>query len=93
MLDRIERVTRVKGVGYEAERRFDRKEGYKDKGGNKNFSEMLTDLKRKAENSTDSRESEAYSLELSDATRMLYFGGLDYKTLLEKIAKEKGVGG
>ena len=95
MIDRIEKVSRVKGIGYEQEQNFRRKEEYQDKQGGKNFSAVLENVQKKKTASEKSVSvPEAYRLELSNITHSLFYeGGLNFKALQDKLMNEKDVGG
>ncbi len=80
MIERIEKVARVKGVDYDVSRSFDRKEGYQDQK-KKKFSQILNQA-------VDKKKSESnmpipYQLELSTrpTQSLFYQDGLNLNQL------------
>ncbi len=80
MIERIEKVARVKGVDYDVSRSFDRKEGYQDQK-KKKFSQILNQAveKKKSESTTPI----PYQLELSTrpTQSLFYQDGLNLNQL------------
>lgn len=86
MVDRIEKVTKVKGVSYDIGRPFERKEGYEDE--NQQGGSFYQMLKHNMKKSSDGKVtiSEPYKLELSRATQSLFYEkGLQIKALERKL--------
>ena len=78
MVERIEKVTRVKGISYDAYRPFERKDGYQDKGNSRqSFSQALKGAVGRQEQAA----AGSYRVELRSASRatqsLFYLGGLD----------------
>lgn len=77
MLDRIERVTRTKGIESDLRRSFKRKEGYDDQEKKKQqFSQMLNkELSKEVRPGNDAGPDapKAYALELARPTHSLYY--------------------
>jgi hypothetical protein len=77
MLDRIERVTRVKGVEPDVRKSFKRKEGFEDQGKKKQqFSQVLDrELSKESRPGNDAGPGapRAYALELARPTHSLYY--------------------
>ncbi len=85
MVERIEKVARVKGVDYDVGRSFDRKEGYEEKDSGKKFSEVFQKA-RNRQVAEPSSVSAPYRLELSRATQSLFYeGGMDFRSLSSKL--------
>ncbi|MBQ7479753.1 MAG: hypothetical protein IJT01_12805 [Selenomonadaceae bacterium] len=86
MVERIERVARVKGVDYDVGRSFDRKEGYEDQASGKKFSEFFQKA-RNRQTVAESKIPEAYRLEIGRATQSLFYtGGMDFRSLRSKLS-------
>ena len=86
MVERIERVARVKGVDYDVGRSFDRKDGYEEQASGKKFSEVFRKA-RDRRTETKVNVSEAYRLEIGRATQSLFYeGGTDFRSLRNKLA-------
>ena len=86
MVERIERVARVKGVEYDVGRSFDRKEGYEEQASGKKFSEYFRQA-RKNQTEVKSTVPEAYRLEIGRATQSLFYeGGMDFRSLRSKLS-------
>ncbi len=86
MVERIEKVTPVKGVEYDVGRPFERKEGYGD--GTKRDSAFRELLKQQMnKNATKSAsEDEAYAVDIQRATQSLFYnGGVDLRGLGKDI--------
>ena len=81
MVEKIERVARVKGVDYDVGRRFDSR-GNGDGGGS--FAEELNRVINKKREVKSSEIPEAYKLELSSigTQSLFYYGGLNLNDLL-----------
>ena len=81
MVERIERIARVKGVEYDVERSFERKEGYQDSK-KKKFAQELNQAMQKNQK-TESTMPIPYRLELNTrATQSLFYqGGLNLNQL------------
>ncbi|MBQ7703895.1 MAG: hypothetical protein IJT73_00480 [Selenomonadaceae bacterium] len=80
MVERIEKIARVKPVDYDVGRRFDSRNHREDKKGS-----FLSELRRVINKKNTSTEiPEAYNLELSgdNANHLFYFGSLDLDALL-----------
>ena len=77
MLDRIERVTRTKGIEQDVRRSFKRKEGYDDQEKKKQqFSQMLNkelSKETRPENDAGPDAPKAYALDLARPTHSLYY--------------------
>ena len=82
MVDRIEKVTKVKGVSYDIGRPFERKEGYGDGTGKDSaFRQML---KKQMEKNTSENApiAEAYAVDIQRATQSLFYkDGLNLRVL------------
>ena len=82
MVERIEKVTRVKGVDYDVSRPFERKEGYGDGTGKDSaFRQML---KKQMEKNTSENApiAEAYAVDIQRATQSLFYkDGLNLRVL------------
>lgn len=81
MIDRIEKVARVKGVDHDMGRSFDRKEGYEDRGSGKKFSDLF---QQESMRQTEKKSAipAAYRLEIGRATQSLFYEqGLDFRGL------------
>lgn len=86
MVERIERVARVKGVDYDVGRSFDRKDGYEDQASGKKFSDFFQKARTRR---TEAKVNvpEAYRLEIGRATQSLFYeGGMDFRSLRSKLA-------
>ena len=84
MVDRIERVTKVKAVDYDIGRPFERKEGYNEqRRGKRSFKHVLNHaIRQDAEEDAADGLPEAYELELSRATQSLFYkDGLNLRVL------------
>jgi len=89
LLDKIERVARVKGVDNDVTKRFDRKRGYKDESGSKKrFSQSLQTAIDKDAVDVQISTNAAVSLDLSrTATHSLFYqSGLSLYQLIENAA-------
>ena len=82
MVERIEKVTRVKGVDYDVSRPFERKEGYGDgTGRNGTFQQMLNKLMIKNTAET-APVADAYTVDIQRATQSLFYkDGLNLRVL------------
>ena len=82
MVERIEKVNRVKGVDYDVNRPFERKEGYGDGTGKDSaFRQML---KKQMEKNTSENApiAEAYAVDIQRATQSLFYqDGLNLRVL------------
>jgi len=90
MLDRIERVARVKGVESDVRKSFKRKEGYEDQGKKKQqFAQVLDkELNKESRpgNEAGPGAPRAYSLELARPTHSLYYENeVDFAQLKRNI--------
>ena len=73
MVDRIERVARIKDVEYDVGRSFERKEGYRDQQEKRKFSEVLQSVMKRGVKQ-ESSVPEPYRLELNTrATQSLFY--------------------
>ena len=81
MVERIEKIARIKGVEYDVSRPFDRKEGYQDNK-KKKFAQELNQAMQKSQKQ-ESTMPIPYRLELNTrATQSLFYqGGLDLRHL------------
>ncbi|MBR6266896.1 MAG: hypothetical protein IKR28_00990 [Selenomonadaceae bacterium] len=81
MVERIERIARIKGVDYDVERPFERKENYQDSK-KKKFAQTLNQAMRK-DQTRESSMPTPYRLELSTrATQSLFYqDGLSLRQL------------
>lgn len=88
MVERIEKVSRVKGIEYDAYRPFERKDGYQEKGkAQQHFSQVLRKAMDKDENHAG---SDSYRLELHSgrATQSLfYLNGVDLRHAQAKMSR------
>ena len=85
MVERIEKVARVKGIDYDVGRSFDRKEGYEEQASGKKFSEFFQKA-RNHQAAEPSNVSAPYRLELSRATQSLFYErGMDFRSLSSKL--------
>ncbi len=82
MVERIEKIARIKPIDYDVGRRFDSRNQRDDKKGSF-AAELKRVLNKKNENKTG-EIPEAYSLELnaSENNYLFYFGSLDLNALL-----------
>ena len=82
MVEKIEKIARVKPVDYDVGRRFDSRNFREDKKGS-----FLNELRRvmNKKNKTTSTIPEAYNLELSgdNSNYLFYLGSLDINALLK----------
>ena len=85
MIERIEKVARVKGVEYNVDRAFERKEGYQGSC-NKKFAQVLRSAMQK-DTGQEGTMPVAYQLEISNrATHSLFYqNGLDLRNLEARI--------
>ncbi len=83
MVERIEKIARVKGVDYDVGKRFDSSRQQSDDGKSK-FAAELSRVMNKKNSPKTSTISEAYTLELSGlgSQSLFYFGATDLGTLL-----------
>lgn len=87
MVERIERIARVKGIEKEFARSFERKEGFNDgKRGQKKFADTLDrELAKEVRPANEAGKGvpNAYSLELSSypTQSLFYAGGMDFTKL------------
>ena len=82
MVERIEKVNRVKGVDYDVNRPFERKEGYGD--GTGKDSAIRQKLKKQREKNTSENApiAEAYAVDIQRATQSLFYkDGLNLRVL------------
>ena len=82
MVERIEKVNRVKGVDYDVNRPFERKEGYGD--GTSKDSAFRQMLKKQMEKNTSENApiAEAYAVDIQRATQSLFYkDGLNLRVL------------
>ncbi len=81
MVERIEKVARVKGVDYDVGRRFDSRRNGDD---GSSFASELNRLMNKKKEVKSSEIPEAYKLELSSigTQSLFYYGGLNLHDLL-----------
>ena len=91
MLEKIERITRIKHAENDVSKRFDRKHGYKDeRNSKKKFSSALQDAVEKKEHSNEaatvllSPASVAASVQLNNTPShsLFYFSGLSLAQLV-----------
>ena len=82
MVERIEKVARIKGVDYDVERPFDRKEDYQDNKKKKEFAQALSQAMRK-DKAQESSMPKPYRLELSTrpTQSLFYQDGLNLRQL------------
>ncbi len=75
MVERIEKITKVKAVDYDINRPFERKDGYEEEKRKKqNFQATLHNaMKRRALSEEDAPVAEAYTVDLSRATQSLFY--------------------
>ncbi len=87
MLNRVERVARVKGVEYEVERSFARKEDYREQKDKKKFSQVLQNVMKRNENQSSSEIPAPYALDIkSRATQSLFYqNGADFRYLGDRL--------
>lgn len=83
MVERIEKIARIKGVDYDVGKRFDSSRQRGDDGKSSFAAELSRVMNKKVEKAT-STISEAYKLELSSlgSDALFYFGATDLRTLL-----------
>ena len=83
MVERIEKIARIKGVDYDVGKRFDSSRQRGDDG-NPNFAAELSRVMNKKSPPKTSTIPEAYKLELSSigSEALFYFGATDMRTLL-----------
>ena len=91
MVERIERVNKIKAIDYDISRPFERREDYENpRRGKGSFKHMLHSA-MKQENPADAESlPEAYTLELSRATQSLFYQNLvNLKHLEGKVDGER----
>ncbi|MBR6012703.1 MAG: hypothetical protein IK062_02845 [Selenomonadaceae bacterium] len=81
MVERIEKVARVKGVDYDVGRRFDSR---RNDGGGGDFASELNKVMNKKKSEPSSEIPDAYRLELNSigSQSLFYYGGLNLHDLL-----------
>jgi len=82
MVERIEKIARIKGVDYDVGKRFDSSRQNAEDG--KSFAAELSRVMNKKAEKKVAPISEAYKLELSnyDSEALFYFGATDLRMLL-----------
>ena len=77
MIEKIEKIARIKGIDFDVGKKFDSAKKDNDSG-------FTATLRRAIDRKNKSAEmSEAYSLELNSlGDSLFYFGGTDFRTLL-----------
>lgn len=82
MVERIEKIARIKSVDYDVGKRFDSSHGRGEDG--KSFAAELSRVMNKKAEKKVASIPEAYKLELSnyDYEALFYFGATDLRTLL-----------
>lgn len=81
MIERVERVTKIKPITNEVGHRFN--SGYGDNKNGKFASELRRVINKKSSNATSSEIPDAYDLEVNTANiPLFYFGSLDLEALL-----------
>lgn len=83
MIEKIEKVLRVKSVDNDVGRRFDSRRK-KDDDGDSSFANALRRVMNKKEEEKSVEVPDAYKLELSslNSQSLFYFGGLNFRELL-----------
>ena len=77
MVERIERVTRIKRLRFNSDELFERKKGFEEKEQGETFASIFQDEieKKKQRQSENSSSNRAYQLEVGRPTQSLFYQG------------------